>query len=186
MTVSMCEVCGTETPFLCSKCFCVAYCSEKCQFDDWRIHKLICEDEHMSLLRKKACELCESHFTPLFEVRQDPTTNNAYWHMTNASGSNFSLGFSLTHDMSEMDLLRRFALLQTNQDEECAICFELKKMRENQEEKKCQIEPAELTSSNNDATKKAERQRQRRKAKKKRIATAKANQYVTTACHKSS
>jgi len=89
------------------------------------MHKLICEDEHMSLLRKKACELCESHFTPLFEVRQDPSTNNANWHMTNASGS---INFSLTSDISEMDLVRRFALLHKNQDEnqdeECGICYE--------------------------------------------------------------
>ena len=117
----MCEVCGAETPFLCSVCSCVSYCSERCQIEDWSMHKLICKDEHMALLRKTACELCESHFTPLFEVRQDPSTNNAYWHMTNASGS---INFSLTSDMRVTDLARRFALLHQNQDEECGICFE--------------------------------------------------------------
>lgn len=86
------------------------------------MHKRICTDVHMAVLRKAACELASEHnWVPVFEVREEPGSCAPYWHMGNTRGT---IEFSLTHAMTVEDLKRQFKSLMNIKEGICEICFE--------------------------------------------------------------
>ncbi|KAK4786071.1 hypothetical protein SAY86_002760 [Trapa natans] len=45
---AVCIVCGSDGPKICSRCKAVRYCSQKCQADHWKYHKLECKNFQQS------------------------------------------------------------------------------------------------------------------------------------------
>ena len=54
--IPTCCNCGKETtPFKCSQCGKVSYCSKQCQRENWKRHKNVCKQNNK---RKRKCLIC--------------------------------------------------------------------------------------------------------------------------------
>eukprot|EP01080_Neovahlkampfia_damariscottae_P003897 gene3897-7110_t len=72
---NICNFCGKKSKTKCSICYCAWYCSEECQKEDWKTHKLMCISHEKPMKMTSVIEKgeCKSEFQRLMQLETNKT-----------------------------------------------------------------------------------------------------------------